>query len=399
MQLFRIKAYNSAGELLEKDELAADEAVVKRRLAEQGLTAISISAINTQEQGHSAANFSLKELEVFISNLADLLKSGVKLDKAFGILERGAPSKALKYFIAQFRQSIRQGQSFTDKAKQFPHLFNRLYISLLQVGEATGDLAGAVSRITEDLKFRIALKEELQRALTYPAVVLFVCILAITFIFQFVLPQLAPLFEEAKELPWYTHMLLNVANFMEAYGVVVIAGIILTPLLLVAVLPGLLRNSDQFKNLVFNLPFVSSMLRVVDRIRFSSALHLTLKSGVSLDEAMQLAANAVAYPLLRESLISAIEKIKQGARISDSLEPVRLYDNIQLGFIETGEETGDMASAFENVANRSQQLFKQRVSTLTTLLEPMLILFMGLIVGGIVIVMIMSIMATQDISL
>jgi len=399
MNAFEIKAYNASGELILKKEIAQTAAEAKAKIIKQGLIPVEIKALTSAQQlkGNSL-KVPLSELEAIFSNLSELMKNGIKLDKALELTEKGITKTHAKLFLSDLRQEIRGGSSLYSVASNYPKLFNRLYLSLIELGEASGQLPDVLSRISDDMKFRMGLKQKIQQALAYPSVIFMVCILAITFIFYFVLPQLAPLFEQAQSLPWYTELLLSIASFMDQYGLFVIAGIILTPAIAIIWVKHLLFTSEFFQNKFYSVPGISHLTRAIDRIRFATSLQITLNSGVPLSQALSLSVSAVTMPKLRTSLASASQKIKQGTKVCDALDSVKLFDAIQLGYIETGEETGNLANAFKNITQRSQALMDRYIATLTTILEPVLILIMGGVVGGVVIGMIMSIMSVQDIN-
>ncbi len=399
MKAYDVKAYNNSGELIQRKEVAQTKQEIQHKLAKQGLIAVEINELDStkQHQGHSI-NIPLSVLEEIFSNLAELMQNGIKLDKAIELTEKGIVLTQAKLFLSNLRGEIRGGSSLFEVASNYPKLFNRLYLSLIELGEASGQLPDVLSRISEDMQFRMSLKQKVQQALAYPSVIFMVCILAITFIFYFVLPQLAPLFEQATELPWYTVFLLNTANFMDKYGLFVIGFIIASPVLGVMLVRYLLQTSDAFQRQFYSLPGVSHLTRGVDRIRFSTSLQITLNSGIPLSQALKLSVSAVTMPKLRDSLVGASNQIKQGIKMCDALDGVKLFDDIQLGYIETGEETGKLAKSFQNIAQRSQAQMDRYIATATTVLEPILILFMGGVVGGVVIGMIMSIMSVQDIN-
>jgi len=398
MNAYDVKAYNNAGELIQRKDVALTKQEIQQKLSKQGLIPVEIIELgNKQFQGNSIA-IPLSVLEEIFSNLAELMQNGIKLDKAIELTEKGINLTQAKLFLSDLRTEIRAGSSLYEVAGHYPKLFNRLYLSLIELGEASGQLPDVLTRISEDMQFRMSLKQKVQQALAYPSVIFMVCILAVTFIFYFVLPQLAPLFEQATSLPWYTVFLLNTADFMDDYGLFVIAFIIASPILGLMLVRYLLNTNELFQRNFYSVPGISHITRAVDRIRFSMSLQITLNSGVPLSQALKLSVSAVTIPKLRDSLTTASNKIKQGVKMCDALDGVKLFDDIQLGYIETGEETGNLAKSFQNITQRSQAQMDRYIATATTVLEPILILFMGGVVGGVVIGMIMSIMTVQDIN-
>lgn len=400
MQVFNVKAYNNAGELIQRIELANSEKELREKIQKQGLIIIEFDNANQIEgTKYKKLNVSTRQLEEIFTNLAELMGHGIRLDKAIELTAKGITNSDAKFLLGSFREEIRSGNSFYQAACKYSYLFNRLYLSLIDLGEVSGQLSGVMRRISEDLRFKVSLTQKVKHALAYPCVILMVCVLAVAFIFYFVLPQLAPLFEQAASLPWYTEVLLSIARFMEKYGALVILFIIVSPLLGIFLFKRVFSNNESAQNRIYSLWGIAQFFRAVDKIRFSSSLYLTLSSGVPLSQALKLSVSSVSIPKLRQSINESSIQIKSGLRVCDALEKIKLFDPIQIGYIETGEETGTLSSSFKLISERAQSQIDDYVSTFTTILEPALILLMGGVVGSVVIGMIMSIMSVQDINL
>ncbi|HSQ69304.1 MAG TPA: type II secretion system F family protein, partial [Steroidobacteraceae bacterium] len=253
-------------------------------------------------------------------------------------------------------------------------------------------------RLSEDLRFHRDVRQKVLQAASYPMVVLGVCIVALLFIFNFVVPNLTTLFTDATELPWYTTALLGASEFMQKYQWLLGAGLVA---LTVALWQSRSRAGtiEARERLALGMPLVRDAALTVERIRFASGLGMMLESGVPVDRALQLATGSIRHGQLRRETSIAVEKVRRGEQLSATLRQTRLFPDFYASLLEVGEESGELGKVFTEIARRSRDDFSAWTQRLTTLLEPLLILLMGLIVGGVVVVMMLSITSVADIGL
>jgi general secretion pathway protein F len=234
-------------------------------------------------------------------------------------------------------------------------------------------------------------------AATYPVVVASVCILAILFIFNFVVPNLETLFADSTDLPWYTAMLLGASAFMRQWQWWVLVAMSITALLVWRSRhsPAVMDLKDR---LLLDTPGLREATTMVERIRFASGLGLMLDAGLPVDKALTLATGSIKHGSLRREVALAVEKVKRGEPMSKALRQTRIFPDYFASLLEVGEEGGELPRVFTEIARRSRDQFSAWALRLTTLLEPALILIMGLIVGGVVVIMMLSITSVADIS-
>ena len=348
--------------------------------------------------GLQAERVRLEDLEFLTSELSLLLDSGVRIDRAIGILQRTGRSGAVGRLLSAISAVLKQGRQLSEAAAEHKDVFDPLYVNLIALGEASGQLPEVFRRLADDLRFRRDIRQKVVQAATYPLVVLSVCVLALLFIFNFVVPNLATLFADAKELPWYTAALLGASEFMKQYqwalAVVLVA------------LGALLWQARKRPSVVefrervaIGSPFLSEATTTVERIRFTSGLGMMLESGLPVDRALQLATGNIRHGQLRREITIAVEKVRRGEQLSGVLRQTRLFPDFYASLLEVGEESGELGKVFNEIARRSRDAFSNWTMRVTTLLEPALILLMGLIVGGVVVIMMLSITSVADIGL
>lgn len=399
MARFKYVAYNSSGVKLQGVVEAASEQLARQQLQTDGLLVAELR-VEVKPAGQAlfvASNLSLADVEFFTAELALLLKSGLRIDKGLSILKQNVQKPLLRDFISLVLNKLKQGEPLSAILATNP-AFNNLYVGLVKIAEETGELESVFQRLADELKYQIELQDKIKQALVYPSVILTVCLLALLFIFNFVVPNLTSLFHEGQDLPGYTIALMAVSRFIVNYQQWLFLG---------AVAAGLamwhFRQSQLVRDLQTfmreRLPVVASANLLVERIRFNAALSVMLSSGVAIDKALKLAINTLRTASLQQELRVATEHVNRGKGLAASLSETRLYPPYFAALLAIGEESGELEKVFQEIAERSRKAFYSWVTRFTTLLEPLLILVMGAIVGAIVVVMMMSISAVTDMSL
>jgi len=340
----------------------------------------------------------LAELEFFTAELSLLLDSGVRIDRAIGILQRAGKGGAMSRLLGSLVAGLKQGKQLSEVTAAHPDVFDRLYVNLISLGEAGGRLPEIFRGLAEDLRFRRELRQKVLSAATYPLVVAGVCVLAVVFIFNYVVPNLEALFADATELPWYTTLLLESSRFMREWQWFVLAGLVALGVSLwrLRTTPSVVDFKDR---LLLDVPGLRDATQMVERIRFSSGLGLMLDAGLPVDRALALATGNIHHGILRREMTAALDKVKRGEQLSKVLRQTRLFPDYYASLLEVGEEGGELAKVFTEIARRSRDAFSAWALRLTTLLEPLLILIMGLIVGGVVVIMMLSITSVTEVGL
>jgi general secretion pathway protein F len=402
MPRFRYRGFDAAGGRVDGTIEAPQLDAARADLQGRGLL---LQEIAPAEQGDWRATLglvsdrvTLAELEFLTAELSLLLESGVRIDRGVAILQRAATRPGPQRLLSALSNDLKQGRQFSEAAAAHPEIFDPLYVNLIALGEASGRLPDVFKGLAEDLRFRRDLRQKIVQASVYPLVVLGVCVLSLLFIFNFVVPNLATLFADAKELPWYTALLLNTSTFVTQWQWLLIAGLAIGG----AVVwqnrsrPWVLDWRDR---LLVGTPGVRDATAMVERIRFAGGLGLMLDAGLPVDRALVLATGNVRHAVLRREVGIAVDKVRRGEQLSVVLRQTRLFPDFYASLIEVGEESGELARVFGEIARRSRDAFSSWAQRLTTLLEPLLILVMGLIVGAVVVVMMLSITSVSDVGL
>ncbi len=399
MANFKYEGFDRSGARV-SGTIEADSIVdAREELKSHGYLLKSIQEEKLETKSLFATNkLSLSDVEFLTTELSVLLDAGVKIDKGIELLRKTNRKPGLAFLLDRLSKEIRSGKQLSQALATVDDVFDPLYINLVSIGEATGKLPEIFRSIAADLSFRRDLQQKVIQALTYPMVILLVCVSAILFIFNYIVPNMESLFSSRMDLPVYTKLLLSSSVWMREYQLFLGAAIIM----LVGVLMSVRKNHavQQFMQKVsLRIPVVGSSVVLVERIRFNSGLSMMLNAGIAVDQALEFSSRNIRNMLIRREIEIAIQKVKRGELLSASLRQSCLFPLFFASLLAVGEESGELSRIFAEIAQRSQREFSTWVTRVTSLLEPLLILVMGGLVGGVVVIMMLSITGTSDVGL
>lgn len=395
---FEYKAIDAQGGRHQGFIEANNKAEAQQKLMDDGIHLLEINALSssTSIRGLFTKSVGLDELEFFTSQLSLLLESGVRVDKGIDIILQSNVNPSLNRLLAKISTSLKKGMSLSEAFSLHDDLFDPLYINLLKIGETSGNLPEVLNQLADDLKFRKELKAQISQALTYPAVIMAVCVAAIYFVLTFIVPKMAGIFADITQAPWYTQIIIGVSNFFVDNEAFILSGIILVVFSLVYAFKQPNVRAKIYV-LASRLPIVGKVILTAERIRFASSMAMMLSAGLQLDTTLELTSNTLKHEDLKRDTKQALKQLKSGKQLSAVLSKTRVFPDFFLSIIKVGEETGTLPKVFKEVAERSRVDLEQVIRKLTTLLEPLMLVFMGGFVGGIVISMLMSMVSINDV--
>lgn len=402
MPTFIYKAYDVAGAVHEGEIPAVNTESARFKLKELGLIPVKIDKMEAASSRFMdflqfERKPGLAEIEFLMSKISLLLKNGVKVDRAFEIAKKGIRKRKFRRIIDDVYEDIRKGTALSFSLEKHPDIFDPLCISIVRIGEATGHLAQAFSDISSNLSFRRSITSKTRQALVYPSIILAVCLISIFFIFNYIVPKFSVIFSGIEDLPVYTHMLLAVSAFFRKYQIILIIGC-----LLLTVLVSRWKKTAWFKRatdaLVLKIPVVRHLCFTLENLRFTSALAILLRSGVVLSDALDYAVKSIGNIFLNKRLLVVRNEIRQGNKLSETMAKTGFLPDTFDGLLEVGEQTGNLSEVFFEMEKRLKTDYEDRVTGLITLVEPILIIIMGLVVGSVVVVMLLSMVSINDIS-
>lgn len=393
-QLYKYKAFTDDGQLINGEITADDEQAAFNALRKKYKLVVNVSLV---QQIRQRKRVTLSDLEQSTSQLSTLLRNGLKIDKALAVLAKSNQKSAMGLVWNGILSDLKQGSLLSDALANRSDVFSALFIEMVKIGESTGNLPQVFLRLSQNLLFQNALRSKVIQAVTYPLFILIVCVLAIWAIFNFVIPSMSSMFDSVGEVPSYTQFLIDASIWVQNYQSYV----------LFCFIGILISLFFAFQNYIFrqkiitttvNFPLIKTIIKQSDRIRFATALQLTLESGVSLSSGLELAAETVVNPQLKKQLRKSVVAVSSGGVLSTELANIDLYDDIGISLISVGEESGTLTSSFTEISQRARLSFEQWLTRFTAMLEPLLILVMGGVVGSVVITMLLSIVSMNDVS-
>ncbi|WP_448546847.1 type II secretion system F family protein [Thalassotalea fusca] len=397
MNEFKYEALDKNGGRVSGHVEALDKQAAQAQVQQLGYIPTEIKLVSGEQNGFSLFNkkVNLADIEFLTSELSLLLESGVRIDKGIDIIKRTKAKPELARLLTDISAQLKKGKSLSESVRQYPEVFDPLYCNLIELGEASGNLSEIFAGLSKDLSFKRELQRKIKSSLAYPTVIFFVCILSIVFIFNFIIPKMSGMFKGAEAIPWYTELMLDISEWMVNYQMFLFIGVIASIVGIVQLFkePKVVRWWHA-KSL--SLPVLKNAIITVERIRFNSGLALMVKAGVQIDKAIALSAGNIKNYVLKREMDIARNKVKTGHALTGALKQTSLYPDFYVSLLEVGEESGNLERVFDEIATRSRKEFESWAERMTTLLEPLMILFMGGIVGGVVVMMLVSMVSINE---
>ena len=341
----------------------------------------------------------LEQKALFFKELAMLLESGIILSKSLSLLSQSLTDyPKLTALLQLVVQDLESGKSFSESIEAFPNAFDDIAVGLIRVSETTGNMATTLTDLADYYQFNLDNKRKITQSMTYPAVVFAVSLLAIYIILDFVLPNMTSIFTGADQIPVYTEVLLNVSNGFQEHKLIILSGM--------AVIVGWLYTDIKLKGedaafvkLLVRMPMIKGLLAKFELIRFHSTMQVMLSAGIQVNKALELVGNVVITPRFKKQLVKIETDIAQGGSFTKAMERSSMFSALSIGLIDISEQTGNMAAVFSKLAEREKVELNTKLEKFIALLEPVLILFLGGFIGSVVVVMILSIISTQNVAL
>ena len=361
-----------------------------------GLTPIHVGLIAAEQHSQGRRNLfadrlSALELSLFTRQLASLLEAGLPLEQAFSALLEQAERVYVRDLIAALRSEVMAGRALSDVLRQHPRDFADIYVALVASGEHTGQLARVLSRLADYIERRNALVQKVRLAFTYPAIVTVVAFAIVIFLLAYVVPQIVSVFANTKQkLPILTVIMLGISDFVRAWGMVVAA-------LCAAAFwcwKQMLKNPAvkmRWHRWLLSAPLYGKFERSLNTSRFASTLAITIGSGVPILQALQTSRDTLSNQAMREQVESATAAVREGVSLARALSSHPYFPPLLIHMIRAGEVTGNLPDMLERAADSQQQDLERRALTMAGLLEPVLILCMGVVVLLIVLAVLMPI--------
>jgi type IV pilus assembly protein PilC len=361
-------------------------ALVKAELRRQGINPQSVKPKPKPLFGKAGSSIKPRDISIFSRQLATMMAAGVPMVQGFEIVAGGQNNPRVKDMLLDIKSEIEGGLSLNEALGKYPVQFDELYRNLVRAGESAGVLDTVLDTIATYKENIETIKGKIKKAMFYPAMVLSVAVLVSCILLIFVIPQFENVFKNfGADLPAFTQMLVNMSRFMVSYWwmmLIVLVGTIVA--LMMAY-----KRSDKFAHLVgrmmLKLPVIGEVLRQSAMARFARTLGVTFKAGVPLVEALDSVAGATGSLVYNESVKRIREDVAVGHQLQLAIRQTGLFPNMVVQMVSIGEESGALDAMLFKIAEFYEQEVNNAVDALASLLEPFIMVIIGVIVGGIVV--------------
>lgn len=400
MPAFSFEALDAQGQT-RKGTIEADNARAARsQLRAQALVPMAVEVVasgSADAQQGSASRWMTRPvlgstaLTVWTRQLAGLVASGLPIERALAALAEEADDPRQHHLVAELRAEVNAGSTFARALSRHPREFSDIYCAVIGAGEASGSLGPVLERLADDLEERQALQSKLIGASLYPAIVTLVAIVIVLFLVSYVVPQVAGVFAGTKRaLPWLTVAMLAISGFVRSYGWAMLGALVLgaAGFQLSMKNPALRERFDAWW---LRLPLIGRLARNYNAARFAATLAMLAGAGVPILKALQAAAETLGNRAMRADAMDALTLVREGAPLASALAQKKRFPGLVAMFARLGEQTGQLPVMLQRAANQLSAEVQRRAMHLATILEPLLIVAMGMVVALIVLAVLMPI--------
>jgi type IV pilus assembly protein PilC len=388
-------------------EIAMSQADLTARLRARGLYIVSIEEVKENDKGYSSKdkknkslrkNVALEDLTFLSRNLAVTLSSGITLLRSLELLASQTSSLKLNKILTECGNYVRGGLSFSESITKYPDVFPMLWQSVVEVGEASGNLPFGLEKLADYLEMRSEFERKIKSAMIYPCILMSVCLAALFIFFKFILPKFTELFTQFDlELPLPTKIIFSISNAFSKYWIVgvVIIGAIFGAYTFFKDTPEFKRRFDSF---VLKVPLLNNLLVLMFMERFTSTMYILLDSGLPLVYTLEASAKSIGNSVFQRGLIVVKDRVREGASLSAEIAKLESFPGLVAEMAKVGEETGTLPTVFQKISQYYRKDLSSNVERILLVFEPFMIVIMGILIGGIVISLFLPIFKLSQIT-
>jgi len=383
---FQWEGMDKKGQRIKGRSVAQSELALKSELRRQGVVA---TRIKKQSQAFkSKGKVSAQDVAIFSRQLATMLGAGIPLVQAFEIIGSGHEKPAMQSLVLAIKSDVEGGTSLHEALAKHPLYFDDLFVNLVEAGEQAGALEGLLDKVATYKEKSEAVKKKVKKALFYPAAVLVVAVIVTVILLVFVIPQFEDLFKGfGADLPAFTQMVINLSRFVQSEGI------------FIAIVLGALgwtffyfkkrsRKMRQFLDrVILKFPIVGPILYKAAIARYARTLSTMFAAGVPLVEALESVSGACGNIVFEDAVMKMRDEVATGQRLQRAMENTGIFPNMVVQMIAVGEESGSLDAMAAKVATFYEEDVDAAVDSMSSLLEPLIMLILGVLVGGLVIAM------------
>ncbi len=371
---------------------AASESAAMAQLRRQGVQANKVKAAGKGMDmeiniGFLQPKITTKDIVVFTRQFATMIDAGLPLVQCLDILSSQQENKTFKAILLQVKEDVESGSTFADALKKHPKAFNDLYVNLVAAGEVGGILDTILNRLAAYIEKAMKLKKQVKSAMTYPTTIIGIAIIVIAVILVFVIPSFEKMFRDfGGALPVPTQIVINISNFVQDY-ILVIIGVIIFTIVGFKKIYATEKGRDKIDDLALRLPVMGVLIRKVAVAKFSRTMSTMISSGVPILDGLDIVSKTAGNRTVEKAINKVRSSISEGKTIAEPLRESGVFPPMVCQMIEVGEQAGAIDTMLSKIADFYDDEVDDAVGNLTAMMEPLLMLFLGTTVGGLVIAM------------
>ncbi len=384
---FLYTATDRDGKTIHGNIEASSKEIAVKNLHNQGMRPLVVKKMTHKKfsfPGKRKKKVKLKDLVIFTRQLSTMVSAGVPLNKSIVTLQDQADNAYFKTVIAEIGKDVQGGNPLGDAFAKFPNIFSEIYVNMVKAGEAGGILDEILKRLATQVEQESSMKKKIKSAMTYPVVILSFTVIAFFGIMIFVIPKIGKIMLDLggpdAELPVYTRAMLSISGFMQQYAVFIIVGIAIVVWLLRKYIKTP-KGKYQFHSLLLRIPIIKDLITKVAVARFSRTFASLMSAGVGVLDALEVTGGAIGNKVIEAELAEAAKQVKNGRPLSEPISESAHFPPIVGQMLAVGEETGQIDTILIKVADFYEEEVSTIIDALTSIIEPVMIIVLGSIVG------------------
>lgn len=402
MAAFEYKALDAKGKQKKGVQEGDNARQVRQRLKEQGLIPVEVIETKAKERKKSSSTLSFKrgistnELALLTRQLSTLVQASMPLEECLKAVAEQSDKPRIRNMIMGVRSRVVEGYTLSDSLAEYPHIFDELFCAMVSAGEKSGHLDTVLNRLADYSENRQQMRSKLQQAMIYPIMLTLIAVSVVAFLLATVVPKIVEQFVHMGQgLPPVTEVLLAASNFVQNWGIVVVALIVGLFMMLKMALqrPAFRLNWDRK---VLSLPVIGKVARGLNTSRFARTLSICTSSAIPLLDGMKVAADVMSNQWVKQQVLAASDRVREGASLKASLDQTKLFPPMMLHMIASGERSGELEQMLTRAADNQDRDFESLVNMALGIFEPLLIVAMAGIVLFIVVATLMPIIALNN---
>lgn len=389
MKKFLYKAVNQEGKLIEGDMDERTSFEVEKKLKDEGYDILNISVEKSGKKGEvnidkvkflKRKQKVKKSEKVFLyKNIASMLKAGLPMLEVVDLLKEDVKNDRLRNVLKNLKVDVEGGGYISSTFKRYSDIFSEGEVSVIKAGEASGTLPESFHELYTDTKAEDDLRKDVKNAMMYPAIIMSILLLVTTLLFVYVIPQMTSFFVESNiEIPTITKIIIAVSGFMKNNFLILIIGFVGS----VITLRSMMKKSEKFKKFfdrfILKVPWLGKQIMRFNVYRFTRMLASLIRSGIPILQALEIASKSISHIGYRRSIEEIRKEVKKGIEISSSISKYdKLYPSFVARMLKFGDKTGNIDEALNNVSEQYQQELEDTLANISTIIEPVLMVILG----------------------